>query len=280
MFDQVIVPLDGSDEAARALRPATTLAHRLDVPMRVVTLYASNADPANLRAAIFGQLRAVGHVEHEVEAIPATKSVAEHLEEILEAAPDALLVMSTRGHGRTAAFIGSVANHVLGATDRPVFLVGPACDANRFRLHGPMVVAADGTELAESVIDAAVWATDAFEYEPIVVNVVDPNASQQYASAAAGAQRYDMPVESTMVQRLAKQLGQRTGTTPDFEVLHNERPHTAIVDHAEETRAPLIVMATHARSGLDRLKQGSVTAEVLQHGSCPVLAVAPTIDPS
>jgi nucleotide-binding universal stress UspA family protein len=48
-----------------------------------------------------------------------------------------------------------------------------------------------------------------------------------------------------------------------------------IVRHAAETRADLIVMGTHGRSGFDRVTLGSVTEKVLRRASCPVLTLPP-----
>jgi nucleotide-binding universal stress UspA family protein len=48
-----------------------------------------------------------------------------------------------------------------------------------------------------------------------------------------------------------------------------------IVDFAESLPADLVVMATHGRSGFDRLMLGSVTERVLRKAACPVLTVPP-----
>jgi nucleotide-binding universal stress UspA family protein len=52
-------------------------------------------------------------------------------------------------------------------------------------------------------------------------------------------------------------------------------PAPAILAAAEESDAGLIVMATHARTGLDRLVAGSVAEEVLRRSSVPLLLVPP-----
>lgn len=46
-----------------------------------------------------------------------------------------------------------------------------------------------------------------------------------------------------------------------------------IIKAAEDTRADLIAMSTHGRSGLRRLAFGSITDKVLHHSSIPVLMV-------
>lgn len=50
-------------------------------------------------------------------------------------------------------------------------------------------------------------------------------------------------------------------------------PAAAICDLAAETKADLIVMGTHGRSGLKRLVLGSVAESVVRHAMCPVLTM-------
>ncbi len=51
------------------------------------------------------------------------------------------------------------------------------------------------------------------------------------------------------------------------------RPDEVIVTLAEQERHDLIVIGTHARSGLGRAIMGSVAERVLRHAPCPVLTV-------
>ncbi len=50
---------------------------------------------------------------------------------------------------------------------------------------------------------------------------------------------------------------------------------TAIVQHAEECRADLIIMGTHGRSGLAHMLLGSVAEKVVRTAACPVLTIRP-----
>jgi nucleotide-binding universal stress UspA family protein len=49
----------------------------------------------------------------------------------------------------------------------------------------------------------------------------------------------------------------------------------AILSYAASTRADLVVLGTHGRSGFQRLVLGSVTEKVLRRTGCPVLTVPP-----
>ena len=68
---------------------------------------------------------------------------------------------------------------------------------------------------------------------------------------AARVRRARVPFESTLVQ--------------------SDAPGQAIVDAARENACDLIVMATHARVGLERMVLGSVATDVLLRSKTPVL---------
>ncbi|HEX4453372.1 MAG TPA: universal stress protein [Kofleriaceae bacterium] len=52
-----------------------------------------------------------------------------------------------------------------------------------------------------------------------------------------------------------------------------ESPSRAIIAHARAGKFDLIVMGTHARTGVARLLMGSVAQDVLRATTCPVLLV-------
>jgi nucleotide-binding universal stress UspA family protein len=64
----------------------------------------------------------------------------------------------------------------------------------------------------------------------------------------------------------------RAGITVETQIV-NGRPADAILHSATEAQAGLIVMATHGRSGLQRLWLGSVAMKVVQGSTLPVLLV-------
>ena len=52
----------------------------------------------------------------------------------------------------------------------------------------------------------------------------------------------------------------------------------AILRHATKINGDLIIMATHARDGLNRFILGSVTDRVVRAGKFPVLVIRPSSD--
>ncbi|OFW67092.1 MAG: hypothetical protein A2Y74_06220 [Actinobacteria bacterium RBG_13_63_9] len=82
--------------------------------------------------------------------------------------------------------------------------------------------------------------------------------------------------EHELLQRLEALSGpiRETGSQVRTVVRAGE-PEQVIVDFAREGSYDLIVMATHGRSGLSELVQGSIAAAVVKSGVAPVLLVRP-----
>ena len=112
MFQQIIVPLDGSEDATLAVGPASALAQRLGVPMHVFSLHKPDDDPEEAHDALVAQLGPTGDVPRVVEVAPIRKSVAEDIRELAARNAPSLIVMASHGRGRSAAVIGSVANDI------------------------------------------------------------------------------------------------------------------------------------------------------------------------
>ncbi len=55
--------------------------------------------------------------------------------------------------------------------------------------------------------------------------------------------------------------------------LREGHPFEEIVKTARDTKADIIVMATHGATGLERILMGSTAERVVRHAECPVLVV-------
>ena len=64
-----------------------------------------------------------------------------------------------------------------------------------------------------------------------------------------------------------------SGVSFDNVVVVGDNPYEQIIDKAEENDCDLIMMASHARRGLDAMIFGSETVRVLKHTKIPVLVV-------
>jgi nucleotide-binding universal stress UspA family protein len=63
----------------------------------------------------------------------------------------------------------------------------------------------------------------------------------------------------------------------DCQLAEGQPVHEAISRHAATTRADMLVMGTHGRSGFRRAFLGSVTEKVIRQATCPTLVVPPRV---
>ena len=82
--------------------------------------------------------------------------------------------------------------------------------------------------------------------------------------------------------RLSAQLREFASLVPrevpvDYQVREAGLVHDAIVTQVDATKADMLVLGTHGRSGFQRLFLGSVTEKVMRKVKCPTLIVPPRV---
>ena len=176
MFNNVLVPLDGSALSARALPFAKRVANPAGARLIVVRAHLP-ADDLGLRleypdlslAERADMERAATQAEFhsvidglrkdglDVEGHFAEGAAAEVIYEQAAATRASLIVMSTHGHGGLGRWLyGSVADDVLRRVPVPVLLVSAVCtqtwaDSQPLRVVVPL----DGSDLAEEALGPA-----------------------------------------------------------------------------------------------------------------------------
>lgn len=267
MYSQIIVPLDGSEFAARALAPATRLARASDAPLVVVSYAPGRLELPSLREMVEKQVEGVDYPQLTVKVGHSGRPAPAIVDEVAQA-PGSLICMSSLGRARTGAAFGSVAEAVLRDVSIPLLLVGPEADAPAFGFDRPAIVCVDGSHTSEAILPiVASWGI-VFDLDVRVVSVV----------AADGSGRRDTGepvVDSGYARRIADKLADDIGRPVDFDVLHRDDVVQAVVEHGNATGASMLAASTHGRTGLRRVVAGSVAAGLVHHAGQPVLVYRP-----
>jgi nucleotide-binding universal stress UspA family protein len=287
MSGPVVVGVDGSPSALRAVRLAAREAAYRHLPLRVVHAFIWPLLRVPLGPSPAGPPE--GGLRHEAERIVEEAvrvarargdGVAVSGEVCTGAAAAVLLEESRRasmvvlGHrglgGFTGLLVGSIAVQVAAHAAGPVLVARGTAST-----HGPVVVGVDGSPTSDLAIDFAVaeaafrgadllaihaWthpvATGPGDMQPLVFDVdeVANEEARVLAEAIAGRrERYpDLKVE--------------------FQVLRGHAGH-ALVRASED--AQLVVVGARGRGGLTGLLLGSVSQALLHHAGCPVAVVRP-----
>jgi nucleotide-binding universal stress UspA family protein len=274
MISQVVVPLDGSSLAATAIAPGEALAEATGAELTLMTAeplttWHEHTDRAYSylaeQSAARGYRRVMVRVVEDQprrDAILAENRVA-----------GAVVCMATHGRGGLGqAMLGSTAEAVVRASERPLLLVGPnVAQPLRAVRHGNLVVTIDGSDAAESILPTVSDWVQLLAMRPWVVEVLAPPSGTETEA--------DPAAESALVRHLAHDLPDDERRHPEWEVLHGTEAADAIVHYARDLPTALIAMATHGRTGLARVALGSVALRVVHGSPCPVLIQrAPRLD--
>lgn len=150
-----------------------------------------------------------------------------------------------------------------------------------------IIVPLDGSSLAECAVPVALRLVQPEDGRLILLRV--PVYAEAQAPIGAEYNMFwpeirDAPSNFRQVYQDAEQYlthvaaqYEKQGVTVTARVEEGDRAG-AIVDLAAETRADLIVMTTHGRTGVSRWIIGSITERVLHDAPCPVLAVRAQAD--
>ncbi|MBG6104661.1 nucleotide-binding universal stress UspA family protein [Micromonospora vinacea] len=281
----VVVGVDGSESALRAVRLAATEAARRNRPLRVVhgfiwPLLHVPVSPAP-DAPPGGGLRhraeelveaAVNEAEATVPGLSASGEIidGEAAAVLVGESPSAaLIVLGDRGLGGFSALVvGSVAVQVAAYADCPV-LVARGTE----RPDEPVLVAVDGSDASRRAAD--------FAAETAVsrgVPLVAVHAYRHPGSSGPGDMQPLVYDEAKLRGEQERMLaGWLTGLTDDHRGLRltcravHGRPGSVLAEASRS--AQLAVVGGRGRGEVTGLLLGSVSQSMLHHAQCPVVVV-------
>ncbi|MBQ1013898.1 universal stress protein [Micromonospora sp. M51] len=281
----VVVGVDGSESALRAVRLAATEAARQHRPLRVVhgfiwPLLHVPVSPAP-DAPPGGGLRhrAEELVEAAVNEAEATVPGLSISGEIIdgeaaavlvgESPTAALIVLGDRGLGGFSALVlGSVAVQVAAYADCPVLVA-----RGTQRPDQPVLVAVDGSDASRRAADVA-----ADTAVSLGVPLVAVHAYRHPGSSGPGDMQPLVYDEAKLHREQERMLaGWLTGLTEDHRGLRltcqatRGRPGTVLAEASRS--AQLAVVGGRGRGEVTGLLLGSVSQSVLHHAQCPVMVV-------
>jgi nucleotide-binding universal stress UspA family protein len=284
---RILVPFDGSALSAQAFALALGLAR----PNAALTVFhVDEGEDHGILGVIDSVTAAMQGEAAEGERIEAAIERGKAADGIIAAADrlDAdLIVMSTRGRGGLARMaLGSVTDQVVRSSHRSIAVihgersdhdtpVGEASQApHRF---GRVIVPLDGTQTSTAALPVGSDLAQRFGVPALLVSTIDlvpltsPTMVQDIGMAMNMEDVYQQTRDSAeeWLSAASRQLT-ADGVANSTEFLTGS-PAQAIegLAHPDD----LIVMATHGRTGLDRVLSGSVSDQLIRSGAAPVLIV-------
>jgi nucleotide-binding universal stress UspA family protein len=296
VFNTLLVPLDGSELAERALpyavRFATERGGRLVLTRAALAPPPSGLDWERQQISVMEEATAYLSVVAEKVArrVPVTTApVYGHTADAIVAAAEQFsadsIVMATHGRTGLAHLLhGSVAEAVLTRSPVPVFVVfarpGEAAAPPFASASARILVPLDGSGFAETALPAALEIVGSTG--EVVLSTVAPAPDHverdEHGRVRAYLDQQVPAIEREALDYLKSVEAQLKRQRPELRVTLDVRigdPAPGIAMAEIACGADLVVMATHGRTGLRRAVLGSVAGAVLTTGSVPVLLVSP-----
>jgi nucleotide-binding universal stress UspA family protein len=283
--NRVLFPTDGSDCAERARRHAVHLADHLDAVLHVIHVEERDVELSDVVEIDENDLLADLHGAIRGESFPLADS---RVRERTVAYPSAaggiltygvehdadLVVLGTHGkRGVRRLMLGSVAEEVVRKAPCPVVTVGRGAIPPEDMEGGTMLVPVDFSEHQTRLLDHVRELAPVYDMDATVLHVVEmrgvPDAYGVYSS---------LPDPGKLGERAEKALDEEVESLRadgiDVSVaVKSGHPADQILTYAEEIDAAFVTIATHGRTGLERMLMGSVAEKVIRRAPCPVCTV-------
>jgi nucleotide-binding universal stress UspA family protein len=293
----ILVPLDGSDLAERAVPVAAHLARGAGADLRLLHVHVPiTAEPIHVDGlpVIDERMHSLRR-EHEqayldgashrlapdvaVAAALLDGPVTTAITEYAQRNGAGLIVMATHGRGGLErAWLGSVADEMVRVSPIPLLLVPPEPG----HVPGPfrrILVSLDGSALAEAILEHAVrLARVEPEAEMVLLDVLQPLASAAWVPPTAALHAENLRAREERARDYLESIGRRlegAGLRVRSRVEVAANVASTILEIARGEGADVVALATHGRSGLVRLALGSVADKLVRGSRTPVLLFRP-----
>lgn len=288
-FKRILVPLDGSELAERALVPALALAEAMSAKIffiRVAIPLFLNLDSKFYQRTIERRQDAAKRYLWSIQSrfsssaaeIEAQVVVGRGARSIINYAKENdidLIVISSHGcSGINRWIYGGVANKVLHNAPCAMVLIHSQVQTEPFTLKR-ILLPLDGSAIAEQAFEPALALAEAALAELLLLRVTTvPQVSVQSVPGWPG---FDAIRDAAEHEANAYLQGIQAAVadSPVSASLHVISGAAAedIIDIANSKKVDLIVMCSHGCSGIERWAFGSVAEKVLRAANCATLVI-------
>lgn len=286
MYENILLPFDGSEGAAEVLHHASEFAHWADATIQILyvadttrdsvtvvdghtvdALAQQGEDVVSEAAKILDSL-GVSYETDVVQGNPAPTIV-----EYAERYGQDLVVMPTHGRdGISRYLIGSVSEKVVRLSSVPVLTVRMQPDETLVFPYENILIPVDGSTAATHAANHLVELAASLDATVHVLSVVDNSTLgpdvRSTISEKEGEQAATDAVETVVSE------AETRGVTNTVRHIEHGNPVEEILGRVESNDIHAVGMGTTGKRGTDRILLGSVAEKTVRSASVPVMTVA------
>lgn len=287
MYQNILVPLDGSKVAEEVLPYVKFLGAALQLPINLLHVNdLETAAPSAHAMPGADYLKAVAARLPTSLAVNCFEENGRAAEVIIDRAsrdPTTLITMAT--HGRSGGqrwLAGSVAQKVIQAATNPLLIIRPK-KQTRLRSDvrlSTVILPLDGSLLAEKILPYVVDLATRLKLEVVLMRTYTLPTTGYFMAAGVSSPNIDAmkaKISQEVTDYLQVKVGelQAQGIAKVSSIAMEGRGPEEIIDLARRTTDSIVAMSTHGRSGIGRWVLGSVTDRVVCYCGDPVLVIRP-----
>ncbi|QCC49008.1 universal stress protein [Halobellus limi] len=285
MYDDILLPFDGSDGAAEALHHAAEIAHWADATIHVLFVADTTRDSVTVvETRVVDALVQEGEdTAEEAEKTLNTLGV-DHGSDVVQGNPAPtiveyaeryeydLIVMPTHGReGMSRYLIGSVTEKVVRLSPVPVLTARMRADERLVFPYENILIPTDGSAGAAHAAEYGLALAAALDATVHVLSVVDETSlGPDVRSTISGREREQAATDA--VDDVASEAETRGVSNAVRHVEHGS-PIEVLLDTVESNGIHAVVMGTTGRRGSDRILLGSVAEKTVRSAPVPVITV-------
>jgi len=259
--DRFVLVLDGSEQAAEAIRPALILAAQKGRTLSaLIVTPPAPADAARVSAAVAAQLAAF-ECDHVSRTVVPSSTLDGDLISIARSGhvPVVSAFGTWTSRNRLAGLLG-----VMVQDNAPAVVgVGPRVKAEWNQTGGPIVLCVDQTKSADAILDHLDYFIEPATQNVIVLHIDAPEEG-------AGPRRVLDCHDITEWPDMAALIEARWDVKATAQTIVGSSLPASITAFAASVEASFIVMASHHRSSPGRPSIASTSLAAVQYAPCPV----------
>jgi len=286
MYENILVPFDGSEGAAEVLHHASEIAHWADATLELLYVADTTRDSVTVvegrtvdaleqrgedvvdEAAKTLDTLGVAYDTDVVQGNPAPTIV-----DYAERYDQDLIVMPTHGReGLSRYLVGSVTEKVVRLSSVPVLTVRMQPDETLVFPYEDVLVPTDGSAAATYAADHVLSLAASLDATVHVLSVVDDSVLGLDVRSAASGEESERAATEAVEEVVSK--AEARGVTDAVGSVEHGSPVEAILDYIDSNDVHMVGLGTTGRTGTDRILLGSVAEKTVRAAPVPVMTVA------
>jgi nucleotide-binding universal stress UspA family protein len=287
LYQKILVPLDGTELAEKALPYAKTIAK---LKKSTLTLFAVSLNIfVERRDKLFASYLDVNAQKLNAAGIKAATGYGNVAEQTIKYANNNemdLITIATHGYtGAKKWLFGSITQKVLYGTTIPVLLVKAKSPEGSAELNR-ILVPVDGSPFSESTFPYVIELAKKTDKEILLLHICEPPIVPSYGTQPINQKwkKYrdemwaEMENQATNYLKKTSAALKKKGLKVKSRVVkaHTGEVVKIILQISKEENIDLIIMATQGRTGVSGLVYGSVANKIVEESPYPVLLIRPS----